>query len=150
VTNAHRTLVVVAHRGGARLFEFQGLDADWALVAEIDHPEGTAKTSELVSDRQGQVSESHGDGQHASQPRVDPTEQVADRFAHALAERLRQLRVENDVGRLVLVAPAPFLGLLRAALDDPTAKLVAAELAGGFAHEKPEAIRKALSDKIAL
>lgn len=150
MTNPHRTLIVVAHRGGARLFEYRGHDADWALVTEVDNPDGTAKTSELVSDRQGQVMESHGDGQHGAQPRVDPTEQIADRFARALADRLKGLRVDNDVGRLVLVAPPPFLGRLRTALDAPTAKLVAAELAGGYAHEKPPAIRKALADKIAL
>lgn len=147
---AHRTIIVVAHRAGARLFESHGPKESWTLLEDIDHPEGAAKTGELVSDKQGQVMESARDGQHAAQPRVSPTEQIAERFAHALAERLHRYRVDNELGRLVLIAPPQFLGRLRSALEGPTAELVAAELALGLAQAKPDEIREALAEKIRL
>jgi protein required for attachment to host cells len=150
VTNPHRTLIVVAHRGGARFFEYRGHGEPWALVESVDHPEGTQNTSEIVSDQQGQSMDSHRHDRHGVSSSVDPTEHVAEKFAHTLAERLRHLRVDNDLGRVVLVAPPAFLGLLRGTLDEPTRKLVAAELAGGFAHEGFEAIRDALSEQIRL
>ncbi len=150
MTTSHHTLIVVAHRAGARFFEAHGPQADWALIADIDHPEGAAKTSELVSDRQGQVMESFRDGQHAAQPRVDPTEQIAERFAKEIADQLRQKRVDNWLGRLVLVAPPAFLGRLRGALDEPTARLVVAELDHNMAQAKPLEIRDALSELISV
>jgi protein required for attachment to host cells len=150
MTERYRTLILVAHRAGARFFESHGPKADWVLVADVDHAEGAAKTSELVTDQQGQVMESARDGQHAAQPRVSPTEQIAVRFAKQLAERLRHDRMDNRLGRVVLVAPPPFLGRLRAELDEPTARLVVAELNQNFAHAKPLEIRRALSDLISV
>ncbi len=53
-----------------------------------------------------------------------PHEHDAHDFARELSGLLRAARLDNRFGRLVLVAEPGFLGMLRDALDGPTADMV--------------------------
>ena len=118
------TWIVVAHRGGARLFENKGPGKGLNLVNEIDHPAGKLKNREIDSDRQGRAFDSRGVSRHAYEPELLPTEHVAEQFAKQLSVLLDSARNQKRYERLVLVAEPRFLGNLRSALNAQTASLV--------------------------
>lgn len=122
------TWILVAHRGGARLFENAGPGKGLTLVETVDHPEGRLKNGEINSDRPGRAFDKFGAGRHGMSTEQEPTERVAQRFAKELGEKLAQGRVQNRYAKLVLVAEPRFLGELRNSLDAPTTALVSATL----------------------
>lgn len=118
------TLVLVAHRAGARLLTRIRRGAPLALLEEIPHPEGRLREHDLDADAGGRVFDRQGGQRHAVAPEHSATEHMAEVFAGALAERLRDARLRGECGRIVLVADPRSLGRIRAALDDATAALV--------------------------
>lgn len=123
-----KTWVVVAHRGGARLFENKGPGKGLDLLREIDHPEGRLKNREIVSDKPGRGYESRGGGHHAYEQEREPTTHVAEQFAKQISGILDEGRNRQAYGRLVLVAEPRFLGNLRSALSRETASMVSATI----------------------
>lgn len=119
-----RLWVVVAHRAGARILERKDPKAGLSLLVSIDHERGRLQNQELESDKagsarvgvKGAVFEQHDDPHHHD----------AKVFAKSIAERLEQGRNDHAYDALVLVAEPHFLGMLKEALDAPTAHLVAA------------------------
>lgn len=146
------TWILVAHDAGARLFENHGPGKGLELIEEIDHPEGRQRDRDIVSDRPGRsFRKNSGDPRRASMSSSEtPHERVVSDFARALAQRLNQGRVENRCRRVVLVAPPRFLGLLRAALDGPTAQLVAGSLDKDLASLKEAELVERLGDVVAV
>ncbi len=124
----NRTWVLVANRGGARLYEQEQPGGGLRRVQEIPHPEGRLKDHEIVSDKSGRVFDSFH-SRHAVSKSPGPAEQIAIGFAQHLADILRQGRTTGHFEHLVLVADPHFLGHLRAALDEHTAKMLAGSLA---------------------
>jgi protein required for attachment to host cells len=118
------TLILVAHRAGARLLTRARRNAPLALLEEIPHPEGRLREHDLDSDAGGRVFDRQGGHRHAVAPEHSATEHEAENFARTLADRLRDARVRGECGRIVLVADARSLGRIRAALDDVTSALV--------------------------
>ena len=116
------TWIVVANSSRARLFEHAG-GAALALRQEFEHPESRAKGSDLVSDRPGHTATDQG-RRTALDPDTDPKRVAQEQFARALAQALEQGRVQNRYGALVLVASAPFLGILRAQLPEGVKAMV--------------------------
>ena len=126
------TWIIVGHRAGARIVEHtrSGLQ----LVSEIEHAAGKLKDNELGSDRPGRAFSSVGAGRSAYSPRESAHDHASQNFASQLAETLRTARNEHRFDRLVLVAEPRFLGMLRGALDAPTAALVHDEAHKDLAH----------------
>jgi len=122
------TWILVAHRGGARLFENTGPGKGLTLVEDVANPDGRLKSGEINSDRPGRAFDKVGGGRHGMSTEQDPTERVAQRFAKELGERLTTGRVQNRYGKLLLVAEPRFLGELRNNLDAPTAAMVTGTL----------------------
>lgn len=116
------TWIMTADRAGARIFERDG-DV-LTLVEEIVHEEGRLRDGQLGSDEPGRSFDSSRPGRHSMGKAQTPHEHVAVGFAKALATKLREGRVQHKFTRLVIAAEPHFLGLLRAALDEPTRKLV--------------------------
>lgn len=116
------TWILVAHRGGARLLEWRGLDA--VEVESIEHPEGKLKARDIDSDKPGRVFDRFGPGRHATSRENEATQHVADVFAKSLGVVLEKARTDGRFTRLVLVAEPQFLGRVRAALSPQTAKLI--------------------------
>jgi protein required for attachment to host cells len=109
--------VVVANSSRARLFESRAASGTLALVREFEHPESRAKGVDLVSDRPGHTATDQG-RRTALDPDTEPKRVAQEHFARELSHALEQGRVQNRYSGLVLVASAPFLGILRSQLPE--------------------------------
>jgi len=116
------TWIMTADRAGARIFERDGNEL--ILVEQLFHDEGRLRDAELGSDEPGRSYDSARPGRHSLGKEQSPHEHDAADFARNLAHKLRDGRVHNRFTRLVIAAEPHFLGLLRAALDKTTGKLV--------------------------
>ncbi|MCP5277222.1 MAG: host attachment protein [Thiobacillus sp.] len=103
------TWIMVANASQAKLFANHGPKKGLQLLKEFMHPESREKTSNLVSDRSGANS---GPGHGAFIQATDPKHHEAERFAQEVARELDDGRVKNAYDRLILVASAPFMGLV--------------------------------------
>lgn len=107
------TWIMVANASQARLFSNSGPNKGLTLIKELAHPESREKTSNLVSDRSGANS---GTGHGAFLQATDPKHHEAERFAQEITRELEEGRVNNAYDRLILVASAPFMGLVNSRL----------------------------------
>lgn len=121
------TWILVAHRGGARLFENLGAGKGLQLVEDIPHTQGRLKNGEINADKPGRAFDTFG-RRHGMSQEHEAADQVSLMFAKHLCDRLEKARAENRFGKLILVAEPRLLGELRAALDKHTAALVSATL----------------------
>ncbi|MCA9053223.1 MAG: host attachment protein [Planctomycetaceae bacterium] len=134
------TLLVVADRGQARLFS-----APWPELEPLTelsgmvHPEGRLREHDTVSDRAGRFRTPSGQRTGAEQA-TDFRHQTAQEFAREVCERLEAARLQNEFGRLVLVAPALFLGELRQQRSPELKKLTVAEVNLDLVHASVETI----------
>lgn len=110
------TWVMVANASQARLFANHGPNKGLQLLKELAHPESREKTSNLVSDRSGSNA---GTGHGAFVQATDPKHHEAERFAQEVSRELDDGRVKNAYDRLILVASAPFIGLVNSRMPDP-------------------------------
>ena len=124
--------ILIANRTGARIVEKNGRDL--SLVRELSHSRGRLRDRDVDTDRQGRSFDRVGAARHALDASESAHEHDARAFARELAEALRQGRLESRYERLTLVAEPHFLGLVRDALDDVTARLVGATLPKDLAH----------------
>lgn len=145
----NNTWILVAHRGGARLFESKQPGKDLSLLQDIPHPEGRLKSKDIGTDRPGRSVDSHGT-RHAFVQEQEPAAHVTEQFSQQLAGLLDDGRTQRRYGKLVLVAEPHFLGILRAALSHETAALVTAVVNKDLGHVEPRDIPKHLSDAIRL
>lgn len=143
------TWVLIAHRGGARILENKGPGKGLILLQDIPHPEGKLKSRDLGTDEPGRSFDSHG-ARHSFEQEVGPAAHVAEVFARQIAGILEEGRVGQRYGRLVLVAEARFLGILRSALSRDTSALVTATLNKDLAHVETQEMSKRLQDVLQL
>ena len=143
------TWVLIAHRGGARVFENKGPGKGLILLQDIPHPEGKLKSKDLGSDEPGRSFDSHG-ARHSFEQEVGPAAHVSEVFARRIAGILEEGRVGHRYGRLVLVAEARFLGILRAALSRETSTLVTATVNKDLGHVETQEVSKHLQDILQL
>jgi protein required for attachment to host cells len=110
------TWIMVANASQAKLFANHGPKKGLQFIKELVHPESREKTSNLVSDRSG----SHtGTGHGAFVQATDPKHHEAERFAQEVSRELDDGRINNAYDRLILVASAPFMGLVNSRLPEP-------------------------------
>ncbi|KPK14144.1 MAG: hypothetical protein AMJ62_13730 [Myxococcales bacterium SG8_38] len=147
-----KTWILVAHDAGARFFENDGPGKGIELTEEIDHPEGRERDRDFDADRPGRsFRKNSADPRRAAMSRSQtPHERAVSDFARTLAQKLQHGRMENRYDRLVLVAPPRFLGLLRSALDAPTAQLVVGSLDKDLAASKEADLVERLGEVIAV
>jgi len=107
------TWVMVANASQAKFFSNTGPQRGLQFIKELAHPESREKTSNLVSDRSGsRVGTGHG----AFKQATDPKHHEAERFAQEVTRELEQGLAKNAYDRLILVASAPFVGLINSRL----------------------------------
>jgi protein required for attachment to host cells len=136
--------VVVADRARARIFATNWpQSAALQEVAALIHPESQEHEVNLVSDAPGKFTR-RGVGKYAGEPQTDFRHRTALQFAATLGARLEEGRVRNEFGHLVLIAPALFLGSLRAKLSSPLAKMVAGEIDKDYTRMRPEQVLRQL------
>lgn len=119
--------IVVADAGRARIFEASDAQTSWSVVHSVCNPDGRRLSQQLVSDESGRIDKSGRGVLSAMDPRTDPHEVAAFRFAHDLANILDCGAKRHAYSRLTLIAPPHFLGLMKSALTSEVEKrLVAA------------------------
>ncbi len=120
---------LIADRSQARFLSTRGRGKGFELVENIEHPSGRLREHDLDADKRGRTGDSgRSGGAHATESEVSATEELAIRFAHTLAERLRHAHDEHRFEHLILAAEPRFLGHLRKALDANTRRTVTFEL----------------------
>jgi protein required for attachment to host cells len=144
----NNTWILVAHRGGARLFENTGVGKGMNLLHDIPHPAGRLKNKDIGADKPGRSFDSRGQSRHSLGKEQDPASHVAEQFAKQLGTILDNGRSHHRYAKLVLVAEPRFLGNLRAALSHPTAALVKATVDKDLGGVDPHNIPKHLGDII--
>ena len=120
---------MVANASQAKLFANHGPNKGLELVRELVHPESREKAANLVSDRTGNFA---GSGSYA-QP-TDPKQHEAERFALEVAHELEHGRTKNAYERLILVASAPFLGLLNSRLSAQVQQKISDSINKDYTH----------------
>jgi protein required for attachment to host cells len=135
--------VLVADRTRAMIYRGASHNTVLIEVESLSHPESRLKDQELVSDSPG-LSVGVARPQGSATQAYSPHEREAELFARQIAERIGALRTSNQLHRLYLVAEPHFLGLLRAALDAPTQKLIAGDVPHRLTDLDPAALREAL------
>jgi protein required for attachment to host cells len=125
------TMFVVADRTCARFLAESGSRLD--VIAEIEHPEGKLRNIDRDADRPGRTHDATGT-RHAYERAESAQERITAQFARRLAKRIGALRTEHRYDELVLVAEPGLLGILRDALDAPTAKTVRRTIGKDLVH----------------
>lgn len=143
------TWILVANAARARLYENTGIGKGLKLLSEFLHPESRMKGSDLVSDRAGYV-QGVGNGHASRQPATDPKQNEAEHFAHEIVRTLELGRGQNKYERLILVAGAPFLGILKARLPDQVRMLTSDTLEKDYTTANEREISKHLEQCIYL
>ena len=142
-----RTWIVLADAASARMYEPQANGRDWTLIAELEHPEGRARDSELGRDKPGRVQQSAG-GRSAMEPPTPRKKVEMEKFARRIAQALDDALTRKQYDRVVLAAPPAFVGLLRATLTDRVAKRISTTLEKDYLHLEPPELRERLSEHL--
>lgn len=137
------TWILVADSARARLFEADPIGGLRELECYAN-PEARAGTRGMTTDRPPTVNESVGSARHALEPHTSRRAKVAANFARTLRDVLEPALGTRRFHRLVLVAPARFLGDLHAAFGKPLRACVAAEVRRDFTHLSASELRSRL------
>lgn len=134
------TWILVTDRSRARLFagtwpEFDGFHE----IQDFVHPEGGVHQREVESDGPGRFDGPDG-AHHAGESETDFKHHTATEFARELVSELQRGKDTNAYGRLIIIAPPLFLGVLRAQLPAPLSKLVVADWDKDLTHQDGKAI----------
>ena len=141
------TWILVADRSSARMLEYKP-GRPLKNVRELDHPESRQHNRDVLSDSPGRQFESARPGSHAMTGSQGPRQHEAEKFAIEVADVLHDARSRGEFDRLILVAEAGFLGLLRQKLDAPTAKLVVSTLDRNLTAESAREIESHLGESL--
>jgi protein required for attachment to host cells len=144
-----RVRIVVADESEARFYDIGGARARLQLAGRVENPSGRLRDRDLKSDRPGRVFDrAPTAGQrraavahHATGGERRPHKQEAQRFARQIVRTLEAARREDQFDRLVLMAGAPFLGMLRAALRKSVRAPVIAEVPKDLVHQTEREVR---------
>jgi protein required for attachment to host cells len=124
--------IVVAGAADARIFETHALNDSLKMVANLDHPRGRLRETDLVSDRPGRTS-GGGIGEDSMAPSTSAKEVETEEFARHIAEFLQKQFDLRHFDALAILAPAHFLGLLREMLRPEVRKVMVFDESKDFA-----------------
>jgi protein required for attachment to host cells len=140
--------VLAANGARATIYSADSPLAPLVEVASLQHPEARMKEMELTTDRPGRTFDSFGKGRHAKSSEVGPKQTEEIRFAHEVASRLEQGRVEHSFERLVVVAAPAFLGHLRDSMSAPLASAVSLEIDKDYTALRADELRSHLPERL--
>lgn len=116
--------VLLANASIARLFKRDSASDPLIALQTLEHPQSRLKGSQLADDRPGHEATDSSRGGNRYEPRSDVRRKEHQRFARQLAGRLQAGLAAGEYGSLWILASDPFLGELKAALDDAVAQRV--------------------------
>lgn len=143
------TLIAVAQRAKARLFVHEGPGRGLTEIEDLVNPSARMSQSEIDADRPGSTHDSFG-RRHPLEHEQTPKARAAEDFAREIARAIAKRRTAEGFDRLVLVAEPGFLGMLRAALDGPTARLVDGEVNKELTELRTDQLAPHLADVLAV
>lgn len=123
------TWVLIADGGHAKVLETDGTRSGLKAQADMAMSVDLPRTHDIVSDRGGRNYESQGNTRHATGDSFDPHRELKRAFARKVGKALEGKLAAGRFDRLVVVAPPPALGDLRAALPKKVRAKVVAEIA---------------------
>jgi len=124
--------ILIANASNARIFTSSKVGGEMTLIQELSHPESRQKESDLVSGRPGNHASQLGSGTYAERSNHKDIE--ATNFAKEISERLNHIKGNGGFDRLVLVAPARFMGLLNQSCDSYLAALINLKIQKDYTH----------------
>ncbi len=131
------TVALVADEARAHLFRVEVATGGWTPLETLDPPEGRIHEGDLEeSDWVENAGTKHGPA-----PETDPRgrhELEAERFAKHLAAELARRYDDRTFRRLILVAPAEFMGILRREIPERVAESVVEELTRDLSRTRPD------------
>ena len=139
------TWILVADNTRARFFTADTPSSALEEIDELVHPEGRLHDRDITTDLPGRIKSSDGIG-HAFEQPTDPKKHESEHFAKLITDHLLDAHNAHKFEQLVIVAGAPFLGLLRTLLPENIKKLVCYELDKSIATQSVADIRKHLPD----
>src|SRR5664279_5283352 len=119
-----RTFVILANAALARVFSRDSANGALVPVATLKHPESRLAGHELADDRPGHEATDRSSGGNRYEPRSDVRRHEHTKFAHEIAHALQARLAADEYDALWLLASSPFLGELKAGLDDAVADRV--------------------------
>jgi protein required for attachment to host cells len=143
------TWILVANASAANLYANYGPKKGLKKLKEFEHTASRNKGLNLVSDRPGRFN-GHGNNHGSFMPATDPKQNEAQHFALELAKELDQGRTANSYQRLILVASAPFIGLINSNLDGHVKALVSDSFEKDYTKESEKQLTKYLEGCIYL
>jgi protein required for attachment to host cells len=147
-----RIRILVADQSEARFYDAQSPHASLKLIGTISNPTAHLHDRDLKSDRPGRVVASTRSGagghsaatHHSVGSERSPRKLEAQRFAGRIADELEISLQKHQFDRLIVMAGAPFLGTLRAALPKSMRAHIVAEVAKDLVHQTDDAVREHL------
>ena len=118
---------VIADGARARVVHRRESASGYTIELELESAEAHRPSRAVWSDRPGRVGESASPTRHAIERRSDPHDRSKEIFAQEIAAALGGIYGHFD--QLVLIAPAPILPPLRAALPASLRQKVTEEIA---------------------
>lgn len=138
--------VLVADAARARIFSVDGPRAKMRSVEQLVSPGARLHDRDINADRPGRAFDSFGEGRHAID--TNAKEQGAIRFARQVVDRLEQGRIGSEFDRLIVVAEAHFLGLLRKASKPALQKMISLEINKDLSKATDQEIREHLPERL--
>jgi protein required for attachment to host cells len=137
------TWFVVADRSQAQLFEVEGTKLKPKLkpLETIEHPEGRRSEAR----RNGASSSS---GMRDLLVETNSMQEEQDRkFIRQLIDRLTQAQHQKQFDRLVIAAPAAFVGRVRELASSSLAKIIVREIKGDYTNDTIHALQERARQK---
>ena len=136
--------VLVADASRARLFSASKPASPLQELEDLANPEGRLHEGDLVTDKDGRAM--GPGGKHGVDSNPVHKQEVEERFAIGLAQRLEKARAAGEFAKLYVVAPPHFLGLWRKHAPATLKASVAGELDKDLTTRDAATIRKQLPD----
>ena len=121
------TWVLVANATKGRLFE-EGRDGVLRELTDYTNPAGRLEAHEVEPVPTPRIGENAGSTGHTTHPHADLHDKAAHHFALDLRDELERVRAAGRCARIVLVAPAKFLGTLIKSANRNVRAIVAAQI----------------------
>lgn len=145
-----RTWILIADGGRGRIVENAGPGRGVHPADGMEFHAELPANRDIFADRPGRSVEAVGYARHSKEEPPDPHRDLKRRFAAMLCGVLDRKLAEKAFDRLILVAPAPTMGDLRAALSNQVRARVSAELVADLTKIPLNKLDQHLGEIIAL
>lgn len=143
-----RIRVVVADKSAARFYEAERLADDWTPCGELADEKAHWHERDFDADRPGRVFDhAAGTGRrgasahHSTQSERSSKSHEAEQFARNITEHLHQAHSRGQFEKLVVFAPAEFLGVLRSVMPADVKQCVIHEQPKDLVHTDLAAVK---------